>query len=56
MREVTISRNDFRKSQDPPFESLFEWILRQLGVPEEKWDEIDDVTIKDIMVDSIETS
>lgn len=54
MKDLTIHRSDFRKSQDYPNESLFETILTQLGIPEEDWDDIDEVTVKDIMSDDIE--
>lgn len=54
MKDLTIHRYDFRKSQDHPNESLFETILDQLGIPKEDWDSIDEVTIKDIMSDDIE--
>ena len=54
MKELTLNRSDFKCSQDHPYESFFEWVLSQLGISEDKWDEIDEVTIKDIMADSIE--
>ena len=55
MKDLTIYRSDFRNSQDSPHESLFECILKDLGIPEEKWDDIDEVIIKGIMSDDIET-
>jgi len=49
--KVSICRSDFRKSQDYPNESLFECVLIDLGIPEEKRDEIDRVELD---VDSFE--
>lgn len=56
MRDLEIYRRDFRDSEDGSHTSLFEWILRQLGIPEKKWDDIDEVKIKDIVVDDVEIS
>ncbi len=54
MKNLTIYRGDFRKSQDYPNESLFEGILADLKIPGEKWDSIDEVTISMIDDDNIE--
>ena len=53
MIKLTIYRSDFRNSQDFPNESLFEGILTDLKIPEEKWDSIDEITIKDILPEDI---
>lgn len=54
MIKLTIYRGDFRNSQDSPNESLFEGILTDLKIPEEKWDSINEVTISMIDDDNIE--
>ena len=54
MMNLTIYRSDFRDSMDEPHESLFEGILTDLKIPEENWDSIDEVTIKDILPEDIE--
>lgn len=54
MLDLTIYARDFRNSQDHPFESLFECILGQLNIPEDEWNDIDAITIKDILKDDIE--
>ena len=43
--KVSISRSDFRKSQDYPHESLFECVLIDLRIPKEQWDDIDIVEL-----------
>lgn len=55
MITLIIYRHDFRDSQDYPHESLFEGVLRALRIPDDKWDKIEEITITDIMTDSIET-
>jgi len=44
--KVTLFRMDFRKSQDHPHESLFEGVLSELRIPEERWDDIDSVELE----------
>ena len=53
MKELTLTRSDFKRSQDYPHESFFNWVLMQLGIDEDKHADIDEVTIQDIMSDSI---
>jgi len=43
--KVLLSRSDFRKSLDNPHESLFEGVLMELNIPEDRWDDIDSVEL-----------
>jgi len=52
MRTVTLYRYDFVKTQDGERESLFNYVLSQLGIPEDKQEDIEQV---DIRVESFET-
>ena len=54
MIDLTIFRSDFRKNEMAPFESLFEWILKKLEIPEEDWSDIHEITIKNIFDVDIE--
>lgn len=46
MQKLNLFRSDFGKHEDRPDESLFESVLAQLGIPKEKWDDIDEVAIE----------
>ncbi len=46
MKTVEIYRRDFKDTQDGSGESLFNWILHQLGIPENKRNDIDEISLK----------
>ncbi|MHA2039879.1 MAG: hypothetical protein ACW98X_25980 [Promethearchaeota archaeon] len=44
-KSVELYRRDFKDAQDWGAESLFNYILHQLGIPENKQNDIDEISL-----------
>ncbi len=46
MKTITLYRRDFAICQDGSGDSLFDDVLSNLGIPEDKWEDIGEVEIQ----------
>ena len=45
MKQITLYRNDFKVKAESKYNILFEQILNDLGIPQNKWDDVDEIEL-----------